>query len=104
MGYLVVAILAAATAVFALQNNEPVTVTFLVWTVSGLPVAAVALVSLGLGLVVVGLPLWIRSWRWRSRARAAEARAATLDKALAEREQALMRRPPPPEPPAAREA
>jgi hypothetical protein len=82
MGYLVVAILAAAVAVFALQNSEP-----------------------GLGLVVVGLPLWIRSWRWRSRALAAEARVATLDKALAEREQALMRRPPPPpESPGARQA
>jgi uncharacterized integral membrane protein len=106
MGYLVVAILAAAVAVFALQNSEPATVRFLIWTLEGLPLAAVALIALGLGLVVVGLPLWIRSWRWRSRALAAEARVATLDKALAEREQALMRRPPPPppEPPAARQA
>jgi len=50
---------------------------------------------------VAGVPLWLRSWRWRSQARSAEARAAMLDKALAERDQALLRRPPP-EPPASR--
>jgi hypothetical protein len=56
----------------------------------------VALASLGIGLVVAGVPLWLRSWRWRSQARSAEARAAMLDKALAERDQTLLRRPPPP--------
>ena len=99
LSYLLVALVAAGVAVFALQNSAETSVRFLVWTLDGLPVAAVALISLGVGLVVVGLPLWIRAWRWRSRARAAEARVATLDKALAEREQALLRRPPPPEPP-----
>jgi hypothetical protein len=62
----------------------------------------VALVSLAIGLVVAGLPLWIRSWRWRSQARSAQARAAMLDKAVAERDQALLRRQAPPEPPASR--
>jgi uncharacterized integral membrane protein len=96
LGYLIVALLAAAVAVFALQNSAQTSVRFLVWTLDGLPVAAVALASLGIGLVVAGVPLWLRSWRWRSQARAAEARAAMLDKALAERDQALLRRPPPP--------
>ncbi len=101
-GYLIVALLAASVAVFALQNSAETRVQFLVWTLEGLPVAAVALISLGVGLIVAGLPLWIRSWRWRSRARSAEARAAMLDKALAERDQILLRRQHTPEPPASR--
>jgi uncharacterized integral membrane protein len=103
LGYLIVALLAATVAVFALQNSAQTSVRFLVWTLDGLPVAAVALISLGVGLVVSGLPLWIRSWRWRSQARSAEARVAMLEKALAERDQILLRRqhPPPSEPPAA---
>jgi len=49
------------------------------------------------------VPLWIRSWHWRSKARAAEARAAMLDKAVAERDQILLRRQlPPAEPPPTR--
>ncbi len=102
LGYLIVALLAAAVAVFALQNSAETRVQFLMWTLEGLPVAAVALVSLAIGLVVAGLPLWIRSWRWRSQARSAQARAAMLDKALAERDQMLLRRQAPPEPPASR--
>jgi uncharacterized integral membrane protein len=102
IGYLIVALLAAAVAVFALQNSAATRVQFLMWTIEGLPVAAVALVSLAIGLVVAGLPLWIRSWRWRSQARSAQARAAMLDKAVAERDQMLLRRQAPPEPPASR--
>jgi uncharacterized integral membrane protein len=102
LGYLIVAVLAAAVAVFALQNSAPTSVRFLMWTLDGLPLAAVALASLGIGLVVAGLPLWIRSWRSRSRARASEARVATLERTLAERDQMLVQRPSPPEPPAPR--
>src|SRR5262245_30143174 len=99
-GYLVVALLAAAVAVFALQNSGQTSVHFLMWTLDGLPLAAVALASLGIGLLVAGLPLWIRSWRSRSRARASEARVAMLEQALAERDQTLRRQQQPPEPPA----
>ena len=63
-GYLVVALLGAAGAVFALQNSAPTSVRFLIWTLDGLPLAAVALASLGIGLVVADLPLWIRGWRY----------------------------------------
>jgi uncharacterized integral membrane protein len=98
-GYLVVALLGAAVAVFALQNSAPTSVRFLIWTLDGLPLAAVALASLGIGLVVAGLPLWIRGWRSRSRARASEARVATLERTLAERDQMLVQRQSPPEPP-----
>ena len=90
-GYLIVAVLAAAVAVFALQNSGPTSVRFLMWTVESVPVAGVALASLAVGLVVAALPLWMRVWRWHSRARSAEARAAMLEKNLVERDQALLR-------------
>jgi uncharacterized integral membrane protein len=102
LGYIVVALLAAAVAVFALQNSAQTSVRFLVWTLEGLPLAGVALVSLGIGLLVTGLPLWITSWRSRSQLRASRARIAMLEQALAEREQALLRRQQPPESPASR--
>jgi uncharacterized integral membrane protein len=102
-GYLVVALLAAAVAVFALQNSAPTSVRFLIWTVDGLPLAAVTLAALAIGLVVAGVPMWIRSWRAQSRARASEARIAMLEKAIADRDQMLVQRPPPPAaPPASR--
>ena len=100
LGYLFAALLAAAVAVFALQNSTQTSVRFLVWTLDGLPLAAVALVSLAVGLVAAGVPLLIRSWRWSSRARSADARVAVLEKTLAERDQA--QRQPSPEPPASR--
>ena len=86
LGYLFAALLATLVAVFALQNSTQTSVRFLVWTLQGLPVAAVALAALAIGLVAAGLPLWVRSWRWHSRARSAEARVAMLEQALAERE------------------
>ena len=85
LGYLFAALLAAAVAVFTLQNSAQTSVRFLVWTLEGLPLAAVALAALATGLIAAGLPLWIRSWRWHSRARSAEARVAMLEQALAER-------------------
>jgi uncharacterized integral membrane protein len=98
-GYLIVAVLAAAVAVFALQNSGPTSVRFLIWTVESVPVAGVALASLAVGLVVAALPLWIRVWRWHSRARSAEARIAMLEKNLVERDQALLRHRPSENPP-----
>ena len=98
-GYLLVALVAAAVAVFALQNSTHTSVRFLMWTLEGLPVAAVALASLGAGLLVAGLPLWIRGWRWRSRASAAETRVAMLERTVAERDEAPLRRQRPPERP-----
>ncbi len=47
VGDLIVALLAAAVAVCALQNGAQTSVQFLVWTLDGLLLAAVALASLG---------------------------------------------------------
>jgi uncharacterized integral membrane protein len=98
-GYLVVAVLAAAIAVFALQNGTPTDVRFLWWSVHALPVSALILVSLGVGLVVAGVPLLLQRWRLRSRVRSLEARVHMLEGAVAERAQAtLAQRPPAPRP------
>ena len=79
-GYLIVAIVAAAVAVFALQNSAPTQIRFLVWTLDGVPVAALVLLSLGAGLIIAGVPLWLGRWRVRARARALEARLAALER------------------------
>lgn len=69
MGYIIVAVVAVAVAIFAMQNTTPVTVRFIVWQIEDVPVAAVVLASLGAGIVIVGIPLWFRVWRLRSRLR-----------------------------------
>jgi uncharacterized integral membrane protein len=95
LGYLVVAIVAAAVAVFALQNGTPTPVRFVVWTADGLPLAALILASLAGGLVVAGLPLMIQRWRLRSRLRTAERRVAELEAAARARESPAAGGPPP---------
>ena len=77
--YVVVAIVAAGVAVFALQNGEPTRVRFIAWTVEGFPLAGLILISLASGLVVAGVPLMIQRWRLRARLRAAERRVAELE-------------------------
>ncbi len=98
-GYLLVAFLSAAVAVFALQNSAQTSVRFLVWTLEAVPVGAVALAALAAGLVVAGLPLLVALWRWRLRARSLERRVAMLEQAVADRDRSLLQRPPPPAPP-----
>jgi uncharacterized integral membrane protein len=91
--YLLIALLASAVTVFALQNNTPVQVSFLVWDYDGIPLATVILGSVVAGAVLAGVPLWIGRWRLRSRARTLESRVATLEASRVERD-----RPPPPPP------
>jgi len=112
-GYLLVALLAAAIATFALQNSDPVTIHFLFWSFQPLPIAGVTLAALAVGLIVAGAPLAIARRRWRARSRSLETRVATLETSLAERERAEQERaererieraraaaaPPPPTPP-----
>jgi len=112
-GYLVVALLAAAVATFALQNSDAVTIHFLFWSFRPLPIAGVTLAALAVGLIVAGVPLGLARRRWRVRSRGLETRVATLEASLAERERAEQERaererieraraaaaPPPPTPP-----
>lgn len=79
VGYLVVAVLAALVAVFALQNGAPATVTFLAWHLEGVPLAGLILGSLAAGIIIAGVPLGIQRWRARSQVRRLEARVRELD-------------------------
>jgi len=81
LGYVFVAIVAAAVAVFALQNGEPTPVRFLAWTAGGFPLAGLILASLASGLVIAGVPLMLQRWRLRARVRALERRVAELEAA-----------------------
>jgi putative membrane protein len=85
LGYLIVAVVAAAVAVFALQNSAPASVRFIVWSIEAVPVAALVLLSLAAGIVVAGVPLWLQRWRLRARARALEQRVAELERTSAAR-------------------
>jgi uncharacterized integral membrane protein len=91
IGYVVVAVLAAAVAVFALQNGTPTPVRFLVWSLDGVPLAGLILGAFTAGLIIAGVPLAVHRWQARSRLRRLEAQLRTLE---ARREQTPL--PPPP--------
>lgn len=86
MKYLVVAVVASAITIFALQNTTPTSVRFLVWSLQAMPLATVILLSVAAGIVLVGLPLWIDRWRLRARIRALETQLASADVRTAEHE------------------
>lgn len=79
MAYLLVAVLASAVAVFALQNVAPVNLRFLFWEIEQVTVSLVILISLAAGVVGAGIPLWIQRWRLRARLRALQARVDHLE-------------------------
>src|SRR5262245_61776765 len=101
LGYLVVAIVAASVAIFALQNTDPATIRFMFWRLEHVPLAVLILVSFGVGLLIAAVPLAIKLGIWRSRARTREARVSALETAAAERDRRALRPPPPraPDPP-----
>ncbi len=90
LGYVVVAILAAAIVIFAFQNGMPVAVRFLAWTLPAAPVAALILISVVIGLIVAAIPLWVQRWRLRARVRTLETQIRQLETALADRDRALL--------------
>ena len=74
--YLLMALVGAAFAVFALQNMDPVVIRFLGWRVEGMPLALVILVSVLGGLAFASCVGLLRHWKLRSRIRQLEARLA----------------------------
>jgi uncharacterized integral membrane protein len=87
---LLVGILSAAVAVFALQNNQPMSLRFITWSVDDVPLAGAILAALGVGIVLAAIPLMISGWRHRSRARALENKVEMLEAALTARETAVI--------------
>ena len=83
--YVVVAVVAAVVALFALQNNGPISIRFVVWTLHATPLASLVLLSAAAGIVLVGVPLWVERWRLRARVRALETRLAAIEARQAEK-------------------
>ena len=79
IGYVVVAVLAATVAVFALQNGAPTPVRFLAWSLDGIPLAGLILGSFGAGLIIGVVPLVLHRWRSGSRLRQLEEQVRTLE-------------------------
>jgi uncharacterized integral membrane protein len=74
--YVVMALIGAAIAVFALQNLDPVVIRFMTWRIEGAPLALVVLLSLITGTVLASLIGIVRSLKLRSRIRQLEHRLA----------------------------
>lgn len=101
LGYLIVAVVAAAVTLFAIQNADRTAVSFLLWRREGVPVAGLILGALAAGIILAGLPLALQRWRLRARVHSLEARVRMLEGAVQERQRASLREPPrPPAPPA----
>jgi uncharacterized integral membrane protein len=84
--YLIMIVVGAAAAIFAIQNIDPVVIRFLGWRIEGMPLALVILLSAFAGLVFAAMIAMVQQIRLRSRIRALE------------------RQQPPPAPPVARPA
>jgi uncharacterized integral membrane protein len=81
--YLLLILVGAACAVFALQNMDPVVIRFVTWRVEGMPLGFVILVSLLGGLVFASVIGLIRHWKLRSRIRQLEARLQAAERPTA---------------------
>lgn len=90
LGYLLVALIAAAVAVFALQNGAPTPVRFLAWNVPDLPLAGLILGALAAGLIVAGIPLGIQRARARGQARRLQERVRELEARVAQQDRVLL--------------
>ena len=76
LAYLLMALVGAACAVFALQNMDPVVIRFLGWRVEGMPLALVILLSVLGGLIFASCVALLRHLKLRSRIRKLEAQLA----------------------------
>jgi uncharacterized integral membrane protein len=73
--YLLVAVLGAAIAVFAIQNLSPVVIRFLGWKIES-ALSLVVLLSILAGAVLTSLCGLVPHWKLRSRVRQLENRLA----------------------------
>jgi len=71
LAYFLVALLGAAIAVFAIQNNSTVVIRFLAWQLES-ALSLVILLSALLGVVLTAMLGAVRHWRLRSRIRQLE--------------------------------
>ena len=76
--YLLMALLGSAATIFALQNRSAVTITFVMWSIEGMPLALVILLSLLLGVVFASLSGLVKVLRMRYRIRQLESQVNQL--------------------------
>lgn len=80
LAYILMALVGAACAVFALQNMDPVVIRFIGWRVEGMPLALVILLSVLGGLIFASCVGLLRHWKLRSRIRQLEAQLASQER------------------------
>jgi uncharacterized integral membrane protein len=76
--YLLMALLGSAATIFALQNRDPVEIWFLAWSVKGMPLALVILLSLLVGVVFTSLSGLGKVLKMRYRIRQLETQVGQL--------------------------
>jgi uncharacterized integral membrane protein len=76
--YLLMALLGSMATIFALQNSGTVDISFLTWSVKGMPVALVILLSLLLGIVFASLTGVMKILKLKYRVRQLEAQVSQL--------------------------
>jgi uncharacterized integral membrane protein len=76
--YVIMILVGAAAAVFAIQNIDPVVIRFLGWRIEGMPLALVIVLSALAGLVFATMIALVQQIRLRSRIRALERQRAAL--------------------------
>jgi uncharacterized integral membrane protein len=80
LAYLLMALVGAACAVFALQNMDPVVIRFIGWRAESIPLALVILLSVLGGLIFASCLGLLRHWKLRSRIRQLEAQLAAQER------------------------
>ena len=80
--YILLILVGAACAVFALQNMDPVVIRFVTWRVEGMPLGFVILLSLMGGLIFASVIGLIRHWKLRSRIRQLEAKLQAAERPI----------------------
>jgi len=76
--YLLMALLGSMATIFALQNSGTVDISFLSWSVKGMPVALVILLSLLLGVVFASLSGVMKILKLKYRIRQLETQVSQL--------------------------
>ena len=85
--YVLMILIGAAGAIFALQNIDPVVIRFLVWRLEGAPLAMVIILSIAIGVVFTSLVGLVQQLKLKFRIRQLESNLAKVS-AAAERQQA----------------
>ncbi len=79
--YILMVLVGAAGAIFALQNIDPVVIRFLAWRIEGAPLAMVIILSIVIGMVLTSMVGIVQQWKSKSRIRELENHLAQVSAA-----------------------